>query len=49
VPDLPEKLDVYVRNGAVYAVAIDPFERRHAHRGTASASLALDPIAIADA
>lgn len=48
-PDLLEKLDVYVRNGAVYAVAIDPFEPRHAVRGTAPASLALDPVAIADA
>jgi len=47
--ELLVKLDDYLRNGATYAVAIDPLERRHAVRGTSPAGFALDPLAIADA
>lgn len=46
---LLEKLDLYHRNGAVYAVGIDPFERRVATRGTTPLGLVLDTDAIMDA
>jgi len=43
------KLDLYERNGAGYAVGIDPFERRIATRGTPPEGLVLDTDAIMDA
>ncbi len=47
--DLLQKLDMYERNGARYAVAIDPFARRSETRGTPPDGLELDTDAIIDA
>ncbi len=47
--DLLHKLDMYERNGARYAVAIDPFARRSESRGTPPNGLDLDIDAIIDA
>jgi len=46
---LLRKLDLYERNGARYAVGIDPFERRFSTRGTSPDGLVLDMDAIFDA
>lgn len=47
--DLVRKLEAYLRNGAAYVVAIDPFERRWERRGRGPVGISLDWIAIADA
>lgn len=47
--ELVDKITSYERNGAVYAIAIDPFSGRSVTRGVAPAGLVLDPGAIARA
>ena len=47
--ELLRKLDLYERNGARYAVGIDPFGRRVATRGVPPEGLILDMQAIIDA
>ena len=46
---LLRKLDMYIRNGALFAVAIDPFERCVETRGEPPAGLQLDYESIMDA
>ena len=45
-PALLRKLDVYARNGARFAVAIDPYKRRFESRGEQPLGLLLDYEAI---
>jgi Uma2 family endonuclease len=47
--ELTDKIDLFFRLGAVYAVAVDPDARRAYERGTAPAGLTLDFEAIYDA
>lgn len=46
---LTEKIDRFERNGARYAVAVDPKEPRIYERGTSPSGLSLDFEAIFDA
>lgn len=47
--DLVHKIESYVLNGAIFAIAIDPFGKCTEMRGVAPAHLQLDPDAIARA
>jgi Uma2 family endonuclease len=47
--DVCAKIDMYLREGARYSVALDPIARRVYERGDAPAGLALDTAAIFDA
>lgn len=47
--DLVAKIDMYARQGASYAIAVDPKQRRVYERGEAPPGLRFDVGAIADA
>jgi Uma2 family endonuclease len=47
--DVCAKIDMYVREGATYAIALDPETRRIYERGIPPRGLALDAAAILDA